>query len=135
MESDVQVRELVRRVDELEKEVEQLSRAPLSRMSFLRRTVFGVFVFAVAFGGLSAFLDHFELRFGGRPYKVEADVVRSGSLELESDGDSPKRWGSVDGKSSRIELTSDSGSVHISPRGIEIEGEDGTLSLKPEKKK
>ena len=48
--------------------------------------------------------------------------------------DEAKNYGEIDGRDASIDLRSDEGRVRISPRGIEIDGPDGTVSLKPEKK-
>jgi hypothetical protein len=131
MNTEAEINLLRERVRELERSVDKLELTPLKRSLGDRLSAFGLI--ACLMLGMMAFLGY-GIDVRGGPFYFDAHHITTESVTLADPDDSGERWGKIDGKSGTIQLEGEKGSVKIDPNGIEIEGPDGTLVLKPEKK-
>jgi hypothetical protein len=134
MSGEADAKHLQDRVNELEAKVEKLSRSPGSLLPWWRKALHGLGWGVVAVGASHGVVATVGPLFMDGGPAVHTYAVYTHSVKFrEGLGDSPYH-GVIDGRDSSIRLTSEEGEIRIDPKGIRIEGPDGTLILKPEKK-
>jgi hypothetical protein len=131
MNTEAETNLLRERVRELEKAVEKLELPEFKRSPGDRLRAFGLIIFMMM--GMMAFFG-FGYDMKGSPFNFDANHITTQSVTLENPDDAEESWGKIDGKRATIKLDGVDGSVEIDPTGIRLEGPDGVLILKPEKK-
>jgi hypothetical protein len=139
MNHDEEINMLQDRIRRLEKSIEKLERSPFSGLPWWRRTGATVLMVVVTFGSVIGLMGHYQMRLGNGPvffdvHKLTANTVQTVHVDFQHPDDDEAYWGKIEGRNSTINLHSEDGSVRIDPTGIRIEGPDGVLILKPEKK-